>query len=102
MTAQEATNRTNVVRNGQQEIARNLLKTKYLPKIHAAIKKACDKGLYTTRITIKMPNLYEAQIKKCLKNYFQENGYDFYEFVEKECCFNRTAINYRISWYEKM
>lgn len=98
MTAQEAKNRTDVVRNGQQEIARNLLKTKYLPKIHAAIKKACDKGLYSTHITIKMPNLYEAKIKKCLANYFQENGYDFYEFVEKKCYFNRTAHAYQINW----
>ena len=98
VNATEAKNRTNVVCNGQQEIAQNLLKTKYLPQIHSAIKKACDKGLYSTCIIIKMPNLYEAKIKKCLANYFREDGYDFYTYMEKECCFNRTAYNYRISW----
>lgn len=98
ISAKEAKNRTNVVRNGQHEIAQNLLKTKYLPQIHSAIKKACDKGLYSTCITIKMPNLYRAKIQTCLANYLRENGYNFYELVEQECYFNRTAVDYQISW----
>lgn len=98
MNATEAKNRTDVVRNGQQEIAQNLLKTKYLPQIHSAIKRACDNGLYSASITIKMPNLYRSKIQICLAKYLRENGYTFYELVEQECFFNRTAVDYQISW----
>lgn len=98
MTAAEAKNRTDVVRNGQQEIAQNLLKTKYLPKIHSAIKKACDKGLSSIRITIKMPNLYQDKIRSCLGDYLRENGYDFYKIDQQACYFGRTAVIYRINW----
>lgn len=99
MTAQEARSRSRVVNKGQEEIAQNLVNTKYLPKIQAAIKEACNKGRYETKIYLKIPKLYQTAIRTCLRNHFKDNGYNISIYSSDDCCFGRILTECQVEWY---
>lgn len=100
MTAKEARNRTDVINKGQEEIAQKLVNTKYAPKIQAAIKEACNKGLYKTTLYLKIPKPYQKAIRTSLRNYFKENGYDASIYSTDDCCFDRILTECYINWYD--